>query len=310
MKILVTGGAGFIGSNIVAELVKLDHEVVVIDNLLSGYEKNLKPVMDKIDFVLGDVRDEKMVNEKMKGVAIVFHLAASVGNKRSIDHPLRDSSINILGTLTILEAMRKNKVKKIVTSSSAAIYGELKYLPIKESHPIDPLTPYANSKLGEENHCLIYASLYDMDAVCLRYFNVYGINQQYDAYGNVIPIFAQLILNDKPITIFGDGKQTRDFVNVRDVVQANLKAAFKVGLSGSFNVASGSHMVINDLAHYMMKTANKKVEIVYRAVRPGDVLHSDADISAANKVFGYKPTVSMEEGLVEYIRWAEVNLKG
>lgn len=202
MKTLVTGGAGFIGSNLVKQLLQDNHEVTVLDNLTSGYRSNLDPFPD-VRFIEGDIRDERIVAEATKGAEIVFHCAASVGNKRSIDHPVLDADINVLGTVKVLEAAQKAGVRKIVSSSSAGIFGELKILPIKEDHPIDPDTPYAATKLCSEKECLAYAKLYDLEVVCLRYFNVYGANQRFDAYGNVIPIFAFNMLQNKPITILG-----------------------------------------------------------------------------------------------------------
>ncbi|MCL0086441.1 SDR family NAD(P)-dependent oxidoreductase, partial [Thermodesulfovibrionales bacterium] len=183
MKTLVTGGAGFIGSNIVRLLLEEGHKVTVIDNLSTGYRCNLTP-FSEVHFIEGDIRDPETVREAIAGAEVVFHLAASVGNVRSIEHPIEDSEINVIGTLQILEAARQHGVRKIVFSSSAGIFGELKTLPIKEDHPLEPDSPYGASKLAAEKLCLAYSKLYDMEVVCLRYFNVYGINQRYDAYGN------------------------------------------------------------------------------------------------------------------------------
>lgn len=302
MKALVTGGAGFIGSNIVKLLVERGHKVTVLDNLLSGYKCNLNP-FPEVNFIKGDVRDAKMVLKAAKGADAIFHLAASVGNIRSIEHPIEDSQINVLGTLNILEAARKYKVGKVVFSSSAGIFGELKTLPIKEGHPAEPDSPYGASKLAAEKLCLAYAKLYALECICLRYFNVYGINQRYDAYGNVIPIFAYHILKNEPITIFGDGEQTRDFVNVYDVVQANYLAATAKNVWGAFNIASAKRITINRLAEIMYKVSGCKPNIKYGPLRKGDVRHSLADISAAKKAFGYKPTVDIEDGLKEYFAW-------
>src|SRR3972149_1462024 len=251
MKILVTGGAGFIGSNLVKQLLMDGYEVRVLDNLLSGHRANLEP-FPEIHFIEGDVRDEVAVKKAIHGVEVVFHLAASVGNKRSIDYPIIDAEINVIGTLRVLEAACKEGGRKIVTSSSAGIFGELKTLPIREDHPIEPDSPYGCTKLCEEKMCLSYAKLYDIEAVALRYFNVYGPNQRFDAYGNVIPIFVFQMLRGEPITIFGDGEQTRDFVNVADVVQVNLKAVAAEGVSGAFNIGSGTRITINELARILM----------------------------------------------------------
>ena len=247
---LVTGGAGFIGSNLSALLLSRGHRVAILDNLTSGYRENLSS-LPAARFVEGDVRDAKAVDDAMEGAEVVFHLAASVGNTRSIEHPIQDSEINVLGTLTVLEAARRHGVRKVVFSSSAGIFGELKTLPITEDHPVEPDTPYGASKLGAEKLCLAYAKLYPLECVCLRYFNVYGVNQRYDAYGNVIPIFAHRMLQGQPLTIYGDGEQTRDFVNVRDVAEANYLAGMNRGVSGAFNIASGTRVTINHLAELM-----------------------------------------------------------
>jgi UDP-glucose 4-epimerase len=303
-RVLVTGGAGFIGSN-VARLVleETGAEVVVLDDLSSGYRTNLEGL--PVTFIEGDVRDPATVHRAIDGCDTVFHLAASVGNTRSIDDPIRDSEINVLGTLRVLEAARRAGTSKIVYSSSAGIFGELKTLPIREDHPIDPDTPYGASKLGGEKLCLAYAKLYPMEGVCLRYFNVYGVNQRYDAYGNVIPIFAHRVLHGEPILIFGDGEQTRDFVNVRDVAQANLRAAQTSGLSGAFNVASGTRITINRLAELVIRESGLPSATQYGPPRKGDVRHSLADISAAENAFGYRPSVPLETGLREYMVWSK-----
>lgn len=304
MKTLVTGGAGFIGSNIVKQLLLDGHEVTVLDNFSSGYRSNLTPFPD-VHLIEGDIRNEATVAEAVNGVEVIFHLAASVGNKRSIDHPLLDADINVMGTLKVLEAARKAGVRKIVASSSAGIFGELKTIPIKEDHPIEPDTPYGSSKLCMEKECLAYAKIYDIEAICLRYFNVYGPNQRFDAYGNVIPIFAFKMWRGEPISIFGDGEQTRDFINVQDVVQANLKAAMTYGLSGAFNTGSGNRITINTLVELLQKAAGLKPEVQYREPRPGDVLHSLADISSARNAFGFNPIVPFDLGLSEYMAWAK-----
>ena len=205
----------------------------------------------------------------------------------------------------MLEAARRAGVRKIVFSSSAGIFGELKYLPIREDHPVEPDSPYGASKLAAEKLCLAYAKLYDLEAVCLRYFNVYGVNQRYDAYGNVIPIFAHRLLHGMPLIIYGDGEQTRDFVNVRDVAQANLLAAQTKGISGAFNIASGTAITINYLADLMRDASGIDAGVEYAPPRKGDVRHSKADISAACRAFGYEPSVGIAEGLAEYMEWAK-----
>jgi UDP-glucose 4-epimerase len=289
-------------------LVGDGHEVTVLDNLLSGYRSNLEP-FPKIRFVEGDVRNESAVAEAIEGAEVVFHLAASVGNKRSIDHPFADAEINVIGTLRILEAARREGVRKIVTSSSAGIFGELKTLPIREDHPVEPDSPYGCTKLCEEKQSLAYAKLYEMEAVCLRYFNVYGPNQRFDAYGNVIPIFVFQMLRRETVTIFGDGEQTRDFINVRDVVQANIKAAQAIGISGAFNLGSGGRITINTLVQMLKDASGIEPFVRNGPPRPGDVRHSLADISAAREAFGFEPEVSLAEGLKEYMDWAKEEVK-
>jgi UDP-glucose 4-epimerase len=250
-----------------------------------------------------DVRDAEAVNRAVSRAEVVFHLAASVGNVRSIEHPIEDSEINIIGTLRVLEAARRAGVPKVVLSSSAAIFGEPKTLPVHEDHPAEPDSPYGASKLAAEKLCLAYSKLYGIQVVSLRYFNVYGINQRWDDYGNVIPIFAHRIVRNLPVVVFGDGEQTRDFVNVRDVARANIEAAFN-GAQGAFNIASGGRITVNRLAELMVELSGAEATIEHCAPRKGDVRHILGDISAARAAFGYEPTVGLEEGLAEYMAWA------
>ncbi len=304
---LVTGGAGFIGSHIVKRLVGAGHRVTVLDDLSTGYRQNLDAFPD-VRFIEGDLRNEATLAEAMAGAAIVFHLGASVGNARSIAAPLTDADINVMGTLRVLEAARRLGVRKVVFSSSAGIFGELRTMPIREDHPVEPDSPYGATKLGAEKLCLAYAKLYPLECICLRYFNVYGVNQRYDAYGNVIPIFAYRAVRGEPLTIYGDGEQTRDFVNARDVAEANYRAAMTTGLSGAYNIASGTAITINALAELIGSTSGLKVQIVHGEPRPGDVRHSRADISAAAADFGFRPATELREGLNEYMAWAKVAL--
>jgi UDP-glucose 4-epimerase len=300
MKILVTGGAGFIGSNIVKYLVELGHQPQVFDNLSSGYRENLLGV---VPFFEADVRDSQAVLKAVQGCESILHLAASVGNKRSIDDPLADSAINVLGTLNVLEVARQSGISRVVFSSSAGVFGELKTLPISEDHPQDPDSPYGTSKLAAEKMCLVYNKLYGMNNICLRYFNVYGPQQRFDAYGNVIPIFANRLLKREPITIFGDGEQTRDFVNVSDVAQANIKAALSSGVKGVFNIGSGTRVSINQLVQLMQNASGVKAIIRYGSPRAGDVRDSLADIRAARYALGFDPKVEIYAGLSEYWSW-------
>ncbi len=303
MKALVTGGAGFIGSNLVKVLVEHGHDVSVLDNLTSGYRDNLA-LIPQVELIEGDVRDAEALARGIAGAEAVFHLAASVGNARSIAYPMEDADINVMGTLRLLEAARHGGVRKVVFSSSAGIFGELKTLPIREDHAVEPDSPYGATKLGAEKLCLAYAKLYPLECVCLRYFNVYGMHQRYDAYGNVIPIFAHRALRRQPLVIYGDGEQTRDFVNVHDVAMANYQAGMSRGVSGAFNIASATRVTINDLAARIVELSGEAVSIEHAPPRPGDVRHSLADISAANAAFGFRPAVDLATGLPEYMQWA------
>jgi UDP-glucose 4-epimerase len=302
-RVLVTGGAGFIGSNLVRLLVARGHEVVVFDNLSSGVRANLAG-LGGVRFVEGDVRDGREVETATSGADTVFHLAASVGNMRSIEHPVEDAEVNVLGTLQVLESARRHGVRKVVFSSSAGIFGELKTLPIREDHAVEPDSPYGASKLAAEKECLAYSKLFPMECVCLRYFNVYGEHQRYDAYGNVIPIFVHRLLRGEPLVVHGDGEQTRDFVAVEDVAEANYRAAAARGVSGAFNIASGSRISINALIRTLSEVAEVSPRVEHGPPRPGDVRHSLADISLAREKLDYAPTVDLADGLRRYWRWA------
>ena len=307
MRALVTGGAGFIGSNLVYRLLGEGHAVTVLDNFSSGYRRNLDHA-GAARVMEGDIRDPPALAEAATAADVIFHLAASVGNQRSIEDPVRDAEVNVIGTIRVLEAARKAGAGRVVVSSSAGIFGELKTLPIREDHPAEPDSPYGASKLGAEKESLAYVKLFGLEVACLRYFNVYGPNQRFDAYGNVIPIFVFQMLRREPVTIYGDGEQTRDFVNVRDVVQANIKAATSPGVTGAFNIGSGTRIGINALVRQLQAAIGLDSVVRYGPTRAGDVRDSLADIGAARKAFGFEPAVTMDEGLPEYIRWARAEV--
>ncbi len=301
-NVLVTGGAGFIGSNLVKYLVENDNNVKVLDNFSSGFRINLEPFKN-ITIIDGDIRNRTDVEHAIRDTDVIFHLAASVGNKRSIENPITDAEINVLGTIQILEAARKQGIKKIVTSSSASIYGEPKIIPIKEDTPPEPDSQYGCTKLCEEKLSLAYSKLYDMEVICLRYFNVYGINHRFDAYGSVFPIFLYHILQNEPISIYGDGEQTRDFVNVNDIVQANIKAAEANGVSGAFNVGSGKRTSINQVVKILSNIFDN-IKINHMPKRLGDVKDSQADISLIKEKINYIPEIDLEKGLEEFVIWS------
>lgn len=305
MRALVTGGAGFIGSNVAQYLLEQDWEVRVIDDLSSGYKINLDGL--NVDFIEGNINDKETVSKACKDIDVVFHLAACVGRQKSLDDPILDSTTNLLGTINILEGMRKNNVKRIVYSSSAAIFGELETLTIDEVHPQNADSPYGVSKLAAEKMILSYSGIYGITGICLRYFNIYGINQRFDLYGNVIPIFANRIYSGEPVTIYGDGEQTRDFINVKDVARANYLAGTANIPTSVYNLGSGTRITINELAEKMKEISNLDMEIEYTHSRVADVKHCQANIGKVKRELGFEPSVELDAGLQEYMHWFKNN---
>ncbi len=305
MHALVTGGAGFIGSNIVKLLLEKGHDVRIIDDLSSGCLRNIKQYVDAhaLEFINADICDPSSVEDACAGIDTVFHLAACVGRRKSLDNPVLDSVTNLAGTVNVLEGMRKNGVTRIVYSSSAAIFGEPMSEAIAEDHPYNANSPYGVSKLAAENMILAYSKLYGITGISLRYFNIYGINQRFSPYGNVIPIFAGHILSSRPVTVYGDGTQTRDFLNVRDVAQANLLAAFSERGTAVYNLGSGGSVTVNQLAQMMKDIAGSDVPVVYAPERPADVKHCTAVPEKAYRELGFHSEISIEDGLVEYMDW-------
>lgn len=301
MRVTVTGGAGFIGSAVVRELSAAGYDVVVLDDLSTGCRENLASV-DGVRLVEGDLRDRAPLDEALRGSSGVFHVAARVGNLRSIEDPLTDADVNVRGTVELLEAMRRHGVSRLVYSSSAAVYGDCGALPVTEEHACEPESPYGVSKLAGERYCVCYGRLFHWSIACLRYFNVYGPRQRFDAYGNVIPIFATRLLEGADLVVFGDGGQTRDFVSVKDVGAANRRA-FEAGVRGVFNIGSGTSTTIRTLAETMINLSGARVAIRHEAPRKGEVVHSRADIQGARRAFGYEPLERMPEGLREYLDW-------
>ena len=293
---LVTGGAGFIGSHIVQELVRQGQQVTVLDNLSGGKVDNLSTVKDKITFVEGDICDYSDMIDACSGVDYVLHHAALISVAESMEKPQETAEINVQGTVNVLEAARHCGVKRVVFASSAAVYGTRPELPYTENTPIDCQSPYAWSKQAGAELCQLYTKAYGLEAVALRYFNVFGTGQNPNsAYAAVIAKFMQLAYESKPLGIDWDGLQSRDFVNVADVVQANLLAAIR-GVPGEiYNVASGRTYTLLELADTIEKVSGRKLERVSRPKRPGDVHESSADITKITKL-GYKPGVTLEEG--------------
>ena len=278
----------------------------MFDNLSSGNYDNIKDL--PVHFIKGDVLDKDAISDACKGIDVVFHLAASVGRQRSIDHPQLDSEINLIGTIDVLEGMRAHRVKKIVYSSSAAIFGELLFPEIDENHPQNADSPYGVSKLAAEKMILSYAGIYGITAVCLRYFNIYGVNQRYDLYGNVIPIFAHRLFAGQPLIIYGDGTQTRDFVNVYDVARANVMAGLEYDKTNVFNLGSGESITINRLAEMLQEISGINTGIDYQPERKADVKHCKANANKVYENMGFKAVVPLEEGVKEYIDWYRKNI--
>ena len=304
-KALVTGGAGFIGSHLVEALVKSGCAVTVLDNLSSGHLTNLISVKDKIRFVQGDIQDQAILTETTRGCEVVFHQAAVVSVTKTVEDPVTSGSINDLGTLQVLEAARRNKVRRVVLASSSAVYGDDPRLPKTESMPPKPMSPYAVQKLTNEYYAQLYYRLYGMETVCLRYFNVFGPRQDPSSpYSGVISKFmTHAAVARRPI-IYGDGCQTRDFVYVQDVVGANLQAAQHEAASGQvFNVGTNAAIDINTLWKLICQLAQCQVTPDYGDARAGDIVHSLADIQKANEKMGFKPSIAFEEGLRQTFAW-------
>lgn len=310
-KVLVTGGAGFIGSHIADRLIDSDLEVTVIDDLSTGRLENIKHNMVKKDFrfIKADIRDYDSVKRLLKDVDVVFHEAALVSVVRSVENPLLTNDVNVTGTLNLLEASVDSGVKRFVYASSSSVYGDTKTLPKHEGLVPKPISPYAVSKMAAERYCLVFHEVFGLKTVCLRYFNVYGPRQIYGPYSGVISIFINRLLNDEPPIIYGDGKQTRDFTHVQNVVQASLLALNKRDAVGEvFNIATGVATSINELAAMLQGIMDKTyLKPVHTSPRPGDIRHSYADITKAKKVLGYDPKFSLRDGLAQLVEWYRSN---
>ncbi|MBN1255109.1 MAG: SDR family oxidoreductase [Deltaproteobacteria bacterium] len=302
---LITGGAGFIGSHIVEELVSRGAGVRVIDNLSTGARENLLSAMDKIEFIEGDLRDPEVTARVMEGVDFVLHQAAIPSVPRSIKDPTGSTENNLNATLNLLMAARDAGVKRVVYASSSSVYGDSPTLPKEEDFIPAPLSPYAASKLAGEYYCQVFHHVYGLETVCLRYFNVFGPRQDpLSEYAAVIPKFITLALGKKPLTIFGDGEQSRDFSFVANVVQANLLACEAEGVAGeTFNVGCGDRISLNQLVKELQTIVDADLKVEYTEPRPGDVKHSLASIKKAQKLMGYDPTVPLGEGLHRTAEW-------
>lgn len=291
-RVLVTGGAGFIGSHLVDALVA-DNEVVVFDDLSSGSYEN---VNSAVTFIKGDLREDSPLASLVKQADVVFHQAGLVSVETTVSEPLRSNRINAMGTLRVLNAARQGDTR-VVTASSAAIYGSPETVPIPETAAPDPQSPYGVDKHTADQYTRLYAGLYGLETVALRYFNVYGPRQTADDYSGVIAAFLDRVRRDEPLCIHGDGTQTRDFVHVRDVVDANLQAAQTKETGLAYNIGTGTETSINELASICRQLASKDPGCEHVDGRPGDVPRSCADISRAQNHLGFEPSVGLESGL-------------
>ena len=310
-KYLVTGGAGFIGSNIVEELAAMGEEVVVLDNLSTGYRDNIEEFIGDIDLIEGDIRDPEAVNKGMSGVDYVLHQAALASVPRSIDDPVLVNDVNVNGTINVLEQARKAGVRSLVYAASSSAYGDSEISPKHEELRPGPLSPYAVSKLVGEHYCSVYSNVYGLPTVSLRYFNVFGPRQDPGSqYAAVVPIFISSLLEGKTPVIYGDGEQSRDFTYVSNVVKANILAAKSEGAEGEMmNVACGDQYTVNRLLDIIKENLESDTEPEYADPRPGDVKHSLADISKAEQMIGYSVDVTFEQGLKKTIDWYRHNYK-
>jgi len=299
VRALVTGAAGFIGSNLVPELLKLGHSVLVLDNFSNSRRQNL-PSSPGVTICKGDVTVYDDVVNAVKQSDVVFHMAGQLGNVLSMERPQTNLITNVVGTINLLQACHERNLKQIVFSSSSAIFGETKYIPVDEAHPKDPMSPYGLSKYAAEQYCLILGAEYGLRVACLRYFNVYGVLQHFNPYGNVLPIFAEKVMAGEPLTIYGDGEQTRDFIEVSDIVRANI-LAMQCEANGVFNIGTGVATTVNQLAKIVIEAADKDVEIKYAPARSGEVQDSVATIAKASKELDFQPSVSINEGVRNYI---------
>jgi len=302
-KVIVTGGAGFIGSHLTELLLSRGYRVIIIDDLSTGKKANIEPLLKsmRVEFIQGSITDPPLLQNLFQGVYYVFHQAAIPSVPRSIQDPLSTNKANITGTLNVLLAARDNNVKKVIYASSSSVYGDTPTLPKREDMVSNPQSPYALTKLVGEYYCYIFHQIYDLPTICLRYFNVYGPRQDSDSqYAAVIPIFIARVSQNKPPIIYGDGEQTRDFTFVKDVIQANIIGA-ESDACGVFNIGRGENNTINDLAKTITRIMGKDLQSEYQAPRPGDVKHSLADISRARAI-GYESQYSLDKGLRETIK--------
>ena len=304
MRALVTGGAGFIGSHIVEELLRSGASVRVLDNFSSGKRENLETFQGDLEILAGDLRDAEAIKAAMRDVELVFHLAAFISVPQSMLEPENCFAINVAGTVTLLEAAHQAGVRKVVVSSSAAVYGNTDKFPIDEQTPIMPLSPYALSKHVNELYARLYTQTFNLPVTALRYFNVYGPRQNPNsAYSAAISIFTQRLVNGEPITIYGDGKQSRDFIFVKDVVRANLQAAESDAAGQAFNICTGQETTLLDLLEELSELSPRQPEVRFEAPRLGDIYRSKGNPEKAAAALDFRAETSLANGLAQTVAW-------
>lgn len=307
-KVVITGGAGFIGSHIAEEIAK-EYEVVVIDNLDDYYSPEIKKqnldllLKNKnVSFVNGDIRDSTLLKQVIDAdVEFVFHEAAQAGVRISVENPFKPNDVNVVGTLNVLQASLDAGVKRVINASSSSVYGKVKYLPFDESHPTQPVSPYGVSKLAAEHYCRVFYEVYGLPTVSLRYFTVYGPRMRPDL---AISIFTRKMLANEPITVFGDGEQTRDFTYIDDIVRANCELLRTSAADGhAMNIGGGHRITMNELIADLRGIIGSVSEVMYTGKQKGDAEHTLADTSLAKKSVGFEPKFSLVEGLDKFVDW-------
>ena len=304
MKIFVTGGAGFVGRNLVKSLIENNHNVTIFDNLSNSSEKNIQPLLDKVNFVKGDITNYDDVSSSIKGSCVVIHLASKINVQESFLNPELTKNVNVKGIKNLLEACRENNIINVIVASSAAVYGDCKdsKVYLSENAKTNPVSPYGKSKLEMEEIVKILSKQHGFNAIILRFFNIYGTGQSPE-YAGVITKFLQKIKENKSLEIFGDGMQSRDFISIGDVITSFYNAISKIdGKNGStYNIATGKSISINDLAGLMISICGKDLKIIHLTPKEGDIKFSQADISLAEKELGFQPKIDLKEGLKNLI---------
>jgi len=307
-KVVITGGAGFIGSHIAEEVAK-EYEVIIIDNLDDYYSPDLKRrnleillANPNVRFIEGDITDPGLLRRVIDAdVEFVFHEAAQAGVRISVEDPFKPNNVNVLGTLNVLKASLDAGVKRVINASSSSVYGKVQYLPFDEAHPTMPVSPYGVSKLAAEHYCRVFYEVYGLPTVSLRYFTVYGPRMRPDL---AISIFTRKMLANEPITVYGDGEQTRDFTYIDDIVRVNRKLLETSAADGyAMNVGGGHRITVNDLIAHLREITGSASEVVYSDKQKGDAEHTLADTSLAGRLVGYRPEVSIRDGLGRFVEW-------